>query len=117
LQPVFPTPSAPPIPVSPAPLSREEQETQDFELARKLVLEEIAAAKKKTSVPVPPPVSFQTPEPLTDSCLARQLDAEERQKVLYQKDLELAKKLDAEERKLLQEEQKKKHYKNLVCFA
>jgi len=85
-----------PPPTAPAYIS---QEDQDYELARRLVLEDIAAAKKssKPSVPVAP-----VSPAVTDSCFARQLDAEERRKLQYKQDEELAKKLDAEEKRKVQ---------------
>jgi len=90
LQPVAPPPSAPLL----------SQEEQDYEFARRLVLEEIEAARKPSKAPVIPPAPSIAP--ITDSCLARQIDADEKRKVQYKQDVELAKKLEAEEKRKTQ---------------
>jgi len=111
----FPAP-IPPAPVVPT-VSKEDQERLDYEFARKLVLDDIEMTKKTTTK-----ASAQT---ITDSSLARKLDAEERgfvfvspteqkEKRQLEQDLALARKLDAEERQFQTETEKEKRKKPVV---
>jgi len=103
-----------PVPVHAPTISKEEQELLDYEFARKLVLDDIDEVKKASSKTAT--VS------ITDSALARKLDAEERshvsdfrnlaseqekkEKRQIELDAALARKLESDERRLVQSDEK-----------